>query len=117
MLECLHNVPVWRQLRAVGSHVVYRSLDLVEYEHRWPSMMMDGLFVTRLQGDLKHSEPLILKDDLVVLRSSHNGIKCRIPIAIINHVTPGSKRTSENRIIQFVNEGRGCRRWLGDMAS
>ena len=46
MLECLHDVPVWRQLRAVGSHIVYRSLDLVEHEHRWPSMMMDGLFVT-----------------------------------------------------------------------
>jgi len=48
---------------------VYWSLDLVEDEYRRPPMMMDGLFVVRLQGYLKHSKPLVLEDDLVVLWS------------------------------------------------
>src|SRR6516225_8086057 len=44
-----------------GSKVVDRSLDLVKHEHRWPAMMMDGLFVVGLQGYLEHAKPLVLE--------------------------------------------------------
>src|SRR5262249_29839806 len=34
---------------------------LVEHEHRWPSVMMDGLFVVWLQGYFKDAKPLVLE--------------------------------------------------------
>ncbi|MGA7099859.1 MAG: hypothetical protein WB839_05310 [Pseudolabrys sp.] len=40
---------------------MHRPLHLVENEHRWPSMMMDGLFVVWLQGYFKHAKPLVLE--------------------------------------------------------
>jgi hypothetical protein len=75
-LDRLHDISVWRQLSTISSKIVYRSLDLVEHEYRWPSMMMDGLFVIWLQGYLKNAKALVLEDDFVVLRSRHHRIQC-----------------------------------------
>ncbi|MGC1958622.1 MAG: hypothetical protein WA683_13405, partial [Pseudolabrys sp.] len=49
ILDCLHDIPVRRKFSTVWSNIVHRPLHLVENEHRWPSMMMDGLFVVWLQ--------------------------------------------------------------------
>jgi hypothetical protein len=42
-------------------------------EYRWPPMMMDRLFVVWLQGYLKHTEPFVLEDNFVMLRSRYRG--------------------------------------------
>ncbi|MGB7770941.1 MAG: hypothetical protein WBL43_03710 [Pseudolabrys sp.] len=61
ILDCLHDIPVRRKFSTVWSNIVHRPLHLVENEHRWPSMMMDGLFVVWLQGYFKHAKPLVLE--------------------------------------------------------
>jgi hypothetical protein len=52
-------------------------LDLVEHENRRPSMMVDGFFVVRLQGYLKHAKPLILEEDIVVFWRCDHGVQRR----------------------------------------
>ncbi len=81
---------------------------------RTPRAIDDGgwLFLACFQGNLKHAKPLVFEDDLVVLRSGHNGIKGRIPIAIISHIYPRFCGASENRIVQFADKGMACRRYL-----
>src|SRR5262249_48423948 len=92
-LDRLHDIAVRRQFSTIWSKVVYRSLDLVEHEYRWPAMMMDGLFVVGLQGYLEHAKPLVLEDDFVVLWSRYHRIQCWIPSrwiqirTMIGHVT------------------------------
>jgi hypothetical protein len=92
-LNRLHDISVWRQFSTIWSKIVYRALDLVEHEYRWPPTMMDGLFVVWLQGYLKHAKALVLEDDFVVLRSRYHCIKCWIPSrwiqirTVVGHVT------------------------------
>ena len=75
---------------------MYRPLHLVEHEHRWPSVMMDGLFVVWLQGYFKDAKPLVLEEDFVVLWSRYHGIQCWIPgrwiqiRTVIDHVASSS---------------------------
>jgi|RhiMetdeSRZDD1v2_1073273.scaffolds.fasta_scaffold82771_3 hypothetical protein len=94
ILDRLHDISVRRKLSPIWSNIVYRPLHLVEHEHRWPSMMMDRLFVVWLQGYLKHAKSLVLEDNFVMLRSRHHGIQCWIPSrwiqigTVIGHVTP-----------------------------
>src|SRR3974377_117746 len=94
IFDRLHDISVRRQFSAIWGKIVYWPLDLVEHEHRWPSMMMDGLFVVWLQGYLKHAKALILEDDFVVSRSRHHGIQCWIPSrwiqirTVIGHIIP-----------------------------
>ena len=79
VLDRLHDISVWRQFSTIWSKIVYRSLDLVEHEYRWPPMMMDGLLVVWLQGYLKHAKALVLENDFVVLWSRRHRIQCWIP--------------------------------------
>ena len=78
-LNRFYDIPVWRQLRAVWSNIMHRSLDLVEYEDRRPSMMVDGFFVIWLQSYLKHAKPLVLEEYFVVFWRCDYGVQCRIP--------------------------------------
>jgi hypothetical protein len=95
-LDRLHDISVWRQFSTIWSKIVYRSLDLVEHEYRWPPMMMDRLFVVWLQGYLKHAKVLVLADDFVMLWSRRHRIQCWIPSrwirirTVIRHVTLAS---------------------------
>jgi hypothetical protein len=66
-LDRLNDVSVWRQFSTIRGKIVYWSLDLVEYEYRWPPMMVDRLFIIWLQGHLEHTNTLVLEDDFVVL--------------------------------------------------
>ncbi len=38
-LDRLHDISVWRQLSAIWSKIVHRSLDLIEHEYRWQAMI------------------------------------------------------------------------------
>jgi hypothetical protein len=78
-LDRLDDIPVWRQLRTVWSKIKHRSLDLIEHEYRRPSVMVDGFFVVMFQGYLKHAQPLVFKEDFVVLWRCDYGIQCRVP--------------------------------------
>jgi hypothetical protein len=78
-LNRLDDIPVWRQLGAVWSKIVNRSLDLIEHEDRRPTMMMDRFFVVWLQRYLKNTQPVVLEKDFMVLRRCDYGIPCRIP--------------------------------------
>ena len=42
-------------------------------------MMVDGFFIVCLQSYLKHTKPLVLEEDFVVLWRCDYGIQCRIP--------------------------------------
>jgi len=105
----LHDIPVRRQFSAVRSTIVHRPLHLVEHENRRPSMMMDRLFVVRLQSYLEDAKTLVLENDFVVLRSRNHGIECRIPSrwiqvrAFIRHVVPpmlaGLKLPAQPKVI------------------
>src|SRR5262249_11298669 len=61
ILDRLHDISVRRQFSAIWSNIVHGPLHLVEHEQRWPSVMMDGLFVLWLQGYFKDAKPLVLE--------------------------------------------------------
>src|SRR5262249_4127876 len=44
ILDRLHDISVRRKLSTIWSNIVYWPLHLVEHEHRWQSLLMDGLF-------------------------------------------------------------------------
>src|SRR5215469_6853443 len=66
-LDRLYDIPVRRQLCTVRSEIMHWSLNLVEDENRRPPMMVDGFFVVWLQSHLQHAQPLVLKEDFVML--------------------------------------------------
>jgi hypothetical protein len=78
-LSGLDYVAIRWQLSAVRREVVDRRLHRVEHEHGRPAMMMDGLLVVRLEGNLKNPEPVILEQNLVVARGGNHSIQCWIP--------------------------------------
>src|SRR6516165_4856629 len=78
-LDRLYDIPVRRQLGTVRSDIMHWSLNLVEDENRRPPMMVDGFFVVWLQSHLQHTQPLVFKEDFVMLWRRDHGVQCWIP--------------------------------------
>jgi hypothetical protein len=84
-LNRLYDIPVWRQLRTVWRKIMNRTLNLIEHKNGRPPMMVDGFFVVWLQSYVKHTKPLVLEEDFVVLWRSDHSVQRRVPSRWICH--------------------------------
>ena len=61
LFDRLHDISIGWQHRTVGGDVMDRPMQLIQYENRWPAMMVQRLFVMRLQSNIEDAEPVVFE--------------------------------------------------------